>query len=346
MARVTILVLLLALLAACGEAHSARLEPKEALHTYTVTSQKIQSSIEATGVVQPDLEGGAKILSPAAGAIEEVYVRAGDRVKKGAALASLRSSDATDAHANYLAALAQLKQAERTYELNKQLFEVGAVTKNDLLASEAAYEQVKSASEGLKMKMAIYGVDSPDGPRDKLVLHAPIDGTIVDLQAHIGDRFDTSTALMTIANPHRIVIVANLFDSDMPNIKKGSVVTFSTDVFPEMVFKGVVSGISDVEDADSKTVKVYIKPLGGTDMLKQNMFLRIKFYNGDRSLPTVPKTALVYKDGKFYVRMKQHDQYALYEVKPVREVSGNMMAVEGLKENDEIVYSAIDMERP
>ncbi len=346
MVRVAILIISLAIVAGCSNAESARQEPKEELHTYKVTSQKIQSSIQATGMVLPDLEGGARILAPAAGAVEKVYVKVGDRVKKGAPLAMLRSSDTTDTHASYLSVQAQLKQAERTYELNKQLFEVGAVTKNDLLASEANYEQLKSSAEGLKEKLEIYGAVSPTDPQDKLILHAPIDGHVVDVQAHIGDRFDTSTALMTIANSHKIVIVANVFDTDIPSIRKGSQVTFSTDVFPDKIFKGIISGISDVEDVDSKTVKVYIKLLADTDLLKQNMFLKINFQRGGRSLPTIPKTALIYKDGKFYVRMKQNDQYRSAEVRPVRDVSEKMMAIEGLKENDEIVFSAIDLEKP
>ena len=40
------------------------------------------------------------------------------------------------------------------------------------------------------------------------------------------------------------------------------------------------------------------------DLFKQNMFLRIKILNANRKLPVVPKTALLYKDGKFEVYMK------------------------------------------
>ena len=346
MVRVTMLFLALVIVAGCNSAESTKKELREELRTYRVTSQKIQSSIDATGTVQPDLEGGAKILAPVQGLVTEVFVKAGDRVNKGDKLVTLRSSDATDTYSSYLGAMAQLKQAERTYDLNMQLFEVGAVTKNDLLNSESNYEQMKSLVDGLKKKLDIYGAVSPTGLQDQAVLKAPINGQIADIQAHIGDRFDTSTPLMTIANAHKIVIVANVYDTDMPNIRKGSEVTFSTDIFPDRIFQGVISGVSDIEDVDSKTVKVFIKLLADTDLLKQNMFLKINFRHQDESLPTIPKTAIIYKEGKFYVRMKKSEQYELSEVKPVRDVSEGMIAVMGLKENDEIVYSAIDMEKP
>lgn len=346
MVRLAFILLSLIFLSGCSHADSATQELKEELHTYKVTSQMIQSSIDATGTVQADVEGGAKILSPLSGSVEAILVKVGESVKKGTPLVALRSSDATDAYSSYLSTSSQLKQAERTYQLNKQLFEIGAITKNDLLNSEAAFEQSKASNEGLKKKVSIYGSASPEGVGDTLFLKAPINGRVVDLQAHIGDRFDTNTALMTIANSHKIVIVANAFDTDIPNIKKGSFVTFSTDVFPDKNFKGFISAVSDIEDMDTKTVKVYIKPLTDTDLLKQNMFLNIKFQHAGKLLPTVPKTALIYREGKFFVRMKNKDQYDLSEVRPVRDVSEKMMAVEGIRENDEIVASAIDLEQP
>jgi cobalt-zinc-cadmium efflux system membrane fusion protein len=348
MVRLAVLGACLVALMGCSRAESAKKEPKEELHTYTVSSERIHTSIDATGMVQADLEGGAKILSPLAGAVQEIFVRVGDAVRKGDRLAAIRSSDAADVYSAYLSATSQLKQAERTYQLNKELFAAGAVTKNDLLNSEAAYEQQKSQNEGLRKKLEIYGSPSPEkGVSDIVELKAPIDGRVVDLQAHIGDRFDTSTAVMTIANPRKIVIVANVFDTDLPSLKKGSEVSFTTDVFPDRTLRGAISGISDIEDQDSKTVKVYIKPLNGTDLLKQNMFVKISFRSEGATLPTVPKTALIYRDGRFFVRLKNRgrDDYDVVEVTPVRDVSDKLMAVRGVRDRDEIVYSAIDLEK-
>ncbi len=320
-------------------------ETKEALHTYKVTFQKVQSFIEATGSVQADVEGGAKIVSPLQGTVEKILVKIGDRVKKGTPLIALRSSDVSDAHASYLSAMAELSQADRVYKLNKQLFEIGAVTKNDLLNSEANYEQARALAEGLKKKLDIYGV-SGDTIHDTLIIRAPIDGSVADLQAHIGDRFDTSTPLITIADPGKTVVVANIYDTDAMKIQKGREVAFYADIFPDTVFKGVISYISDVEDMDSKTIKTYIKNVSGKGLFRQNMFLKIRILAGEKLLPMVPKTALIFKDGKFYVNRKRGEKFELLEVKPAGSTTDKLMAVEGLSEGDEIAYSAIDLEKP
>ena len=321
-------------------------EQQKAQPTCRVKSQKVEAFIDATGTVQPDLEGGAKILSPLAGSVEKIFIHIGDPVRRGTPLASLRSSEVSDAHSGYLSALVQLKQAERSYELNKKLFEIGAVTKNDLLTSEANYGQTKAAIEGLKRKLDVYGSSAAGGIRDTLTVRAPIDGRVVDIQAHIGDRFDTGTPLMTVANTTRSLIVANIYDTDLGKITKGKEVAFTSDVFPKETFKGVVSYVSDVEDPDSKTIKTYIKPLSGLNLFKQNMFMKIRIVAGERLLPVVAKSALVYKEGKFYVRLQKGGQFELSEVNPVRDVSDKLTAVEGVQEGDSIACAAIDMEQP
>ncbi len=141
------------------------------------------------------------------------------------------------------------------------------------------------------------------------------------------------------------MVVANIYDTDIGNIQKGKEVQFYTDIFANVQFRGVVTYISDASDLDTKTVKTYIRIMSGEHLFKQNMFLKIKILNAKKKLPVVPKTALLYKEGKFEVYMKVGEEIKLKEIKPAIEVSEKMIAVEGLKEGDEIVLSAIEMEK-
>jgi len=315
------------------------------IEIYKVSTQEVSSYIEATGSIQPDLEGSAKIIAYLAGTVDSIFVKVGDRVRKGTPLASVRSPDVSDTYSNYISNLSQLKQAERVYSLNKQLFEVGAVTKNDLLNSEANYEQLKALSEALKKKLEIYGVASESGLTDKLVVKSPLDGSVIEIQTHIGDRVDSTTPLMTVADPSKVVLVANIYDTEISKVRKGEEVVFYADILPSAVFKGVINYISDSSDPDAKTIKTYIRIVGNQNLFRQNMFLKIRIVNGKRRLPVVPKTALLYKDGKFSVYLSIDGKYELKEVKPVFDVSDKLVAVEGLKDGDEIVLSAIGMEK-
>jgi len=347
--RMTAFTLLL-LLAATGGCSEKDNQPKKDVkltpHLYKATIMKVQGYIEATGTIQADLEGGAKIVAHVPGVVDRIYVKFGEKVKAGAPLVSIRSIDVNDAYTQYQSSLSQLKQAERLHNLNKKLFEIGAVTRNDLLTAEAGYEQAKAASEGLYNKLEIYGAHSSKGLQDKLILRAPIAGFVADLQARIGDRFDTSASLMTIANPDKVLVIANIYDTDIPKIQKNQTVSFYTDVFPDILFKGHIAYISDVEDVDSKTVKTYIRIHDQRNIFKQNMFLKIKIFDKEKFLSVIPKTSLIFKNGVFYVNVKNKEQIELKQVKPIRDTSDKLMAVDGLQEGEEIVYSAIELEKP
>lgn len=345
MKKTAILILILILFNGCGSKTPAREDTTPQLPTCRVTLRNVQTFVEATGTVQLDLQGGAKIVSPLAGTVEKIFVKIGDIVKRGAPLASIRSSDVSDAYSSYLSAQAQLKQAERSYDLNRKLFEIGAVTKNDLLTSESNYEQSKALAEGLKKKLEFYGCSVTGEMRDALVLKAPVTGKVVEVQAHIGDRFDTSTAVMTLADPSQSLVVANIYDTDAGKISRGQKVDFTSDVFPGENFQGVITYVSDVEDPDSKTIKTYIKPLSGTKRLKPNMFMKIKILEKEKSLPVIPKSSIIYRDGRFYVQAVKNGQFELQEIKPMREISEKLMVVEGVIEGDTIACSAIDMEK-
>jgi len=332
--------------AGCTPTQEAKEKPPEKkIQTYKVTFREVSSSIQATGTIQPDIEGSAKIISNLAGTVEGIFVKVGDKVSKGDPLCAIRSPDVSDTYSNYLSNLSQVRQAERVYNLNKQLFEVGAVTKNDLLTSETNYEQAKALSGALKKKLEIYGVNPESGFSDRLIVKSPMDGSVVEIQAHIGDRVDTTNVLMTVADPSKVVVVANIYDTDITQVQKGKEVTFYTDIFPNIPFKGLIKYISDTSDPDTKTVKTYIRILSDHSLFRQNMFLKIKISNTKKRLPVVPKTALLYKDGKFSVYLRAEGRNELKEVKPVLEVAEKFMAVEGLREGDEVVLSAIEMEK-
>ena len=285
-----LIITMLLLATGCSDkADPAKKDIKLTPHIYKTTILKVQGYIEATGTIQADLEGGARIMPPVPGVVDKIHVKFGEQVKAGAPLVSIRSADINDTYTSYQSSLSQLKQAERLYNLNKKLLEIGAVTRNDFLAAEAGYEQAKASSEGLKNKLEIYGAFSTKGFQDKLTVKAPISGYVADLQAHIGDRFDTGTAMITIANPNKVLVIANIYDTDIPKIHKNQAVSFYTDVFPDILFKGHITYISDVEDAESKTVKTYIRIHNHQNIFKQNMFLKIKIFDKEKYLSVIPR---------------------------------------------------------
>ena len=348
----TSFALLLAVgLAGCGDASGQSTEPAAkppkppAIHKAQAVT--IRTSIDATGHAQADIRGLAKVVSPLAGVIEDIKVSVGAQVKRGDPIAVVNSADISDLYSSYLSNKAQHYQAERIYQLNKELFEKGIVTKSDFLTAEGNFNQIVATLKGQEAKMRQYGVTPGEGFVNTLTILAPIDGVVAELYSHLGDRIDSTIPIALVANPSEMLVVADLHDVDLPFVgPKGSEVQFSTDLAPAQVWKGTIQYVGDVQDPDTKSIKVYIKVRESGLQFRQNMFFKIKILGETKTLPSVPRSSLVYRDAKFYVYVQGEGEPVLKEVRPVRDLAGDCAAVEGISVNDSIIVSAMDRERP
>jgi cobalt-zinc-cadmium efflux system membrane fusion protein len=344
-------VLFLALVVAgCNDArsqeaiHETRPNPRSVDKAQSVT---IQMSMDATGHAQADIKGLAKIVSPLAGVVEEIKVGVGAMVKRGDPIAVVNSADISDLYSSYLSNKAQLYQAERIYQLNKELFEKGIVTRSDFLGAEGNLRQIQATLKGQEAKMHQFGVTPTEGFVNTFTILSPIDGVLAELYSHLGDRTDSTLPIALVANPLEMLVVADLHDVDLPFVgAKGSEVQFSTDLAPLQVWKGTIQYVGDVQDPDTKSIKVYIKVKESGLQFRQNMFFKIKIMGESRTLASIPKSALVYRDAKFYVYVQGEKEPLLKEVKPIRDLAGDRVAVEGISVNDPIIVSAMDQERP
>jgi cobalt-zinc-cadmium efflux system membrane fusion protein len=350
--KVLMLLGLLIACIGCGEAagQESKGSPEIAAKTVTVErplKTEVRLSIDATGHAQADLKGLAKVVSPVAGLVEKILVGVGAQVKRGDPIAAINSADISDLYSSYLSNQAQAYQAERLFELNRELFEKGIVSKTDFLTAEGNYRQIQATLKGQEAKMHQYGVSRSDEFVNFLTIQAPIDGVVAEIYAHIGDRTDSTSSIALIANPEEMLVVADLHDVELTRLgPKGSEVSFSTDIQTEKVWKGILRYVGDVQDPDTKTVKVYIKPQETGIPFRQNMFFKIRILGEMRTLPAISKSALVYRDGKFYVYVRHGSEYPLKEVRPVHDTDATHVALEGITLEDEIVTSSMDQERP
>jgi cobalt-zinc-cadmium efflux system membrane fusion protein len=110
------------------------------VQTVEAVFEKIKDFIKAVAYVQPDREGGVKITSRLPGTVQSINVKLGDFVKKGQVLAVIKTPDTTDLYSQKIYLSAQLEQAMRLYKMKKELYEIGAIPKSDLIEAETNYK--------------------------------------------------------------------------------------------------------------------------------------------------------------------------------------------------------------
>ncbi|MEZ0323767.1 MAG: efflux RND transporter periplasmic adaptor subunit [Hydrogenothermaceae bacterium] len=288
---------------------------------------------------QPD--SVASVLPAISGQIDAIYVKVGDYVKKGQKIVKIKATDTTDIQSNYYSVKTQLIEAKRIYELNKKLFEVGAIPKNDLIQSETNVKQLEAVLKGLEEKQRLLNIKD----FTQAYIESPMDGVIYEIDSTVGSRIspDSQFPIVKIANKEKFIVVANVYEKDIPLLSKGDKVKIVTSDINREEINGEVIYISDVLDPESRTVKVYIKP-EKTDKLKANAFVEVKLIKKLDNFLSIPKKAILFKNNHFYVFVENPDgSITKKEVYIVSDSSDNNYSiVKGVNPEDKLILDPIN----
>ncbi len=220
----------------------------------------VTSTVTGTGRIYPELQ--VRISSEVAGEILELPVRDGSRVQRGdlilavnpdtleaqvnqqkAGLASARSSSAQNR--------AEMLKAELDLRRTEELFERGFTSQEQLdqartmldvrrASYESSLHQIERQEMQLKEAQDLLG---------KARTYSPIDGTVVRVNAEVGDRVVGTgqyegTHVATVANLDSMEVRIDVSESDIVHVEVGQRATIEVDALPNRVFSGTVSEIS------------------------------------------------------------------------------------------------------
>jgi membrane fusion protein, heavy metal efflux system len=257
----------------------------------------------------------SKVLLPVGGRIIRVLARFGDRVEQGQPLVAIESPDAdtaiaavAQAEATERQAQATLAKAETDFARARDLYEVRAVPEKDVVAAQndvtqarAAVDTARTAITLANRKVELLGLKPADFHQE-IFVRAPISGKVLDIAVAPGEyRNDTATPLMTIADLSQVWMASDVPETAIRFVHVGDRVEIELVAYPGETFSGRVARMSDVLDAQTRTVKVYVE-LGNHDgRLRPEMFGTIRHSGATRTLPVVPLTAVVQEYGRAVV---------------------------------------------
>ena len=166
-------------------------------------------TVATTGQVRADAV--AHLVAEAAGTVQEVLVRPGDRVHRGDALVKLdpRPFDLAVDQAK-----AQVATARVSYEDN--------IVPDSLVTGKAPTEQRRAnalARSGLQA--AQVSLEKAQLDRERAVITAPFDGVVDQLNVAEGERVGVGGAIATVVDLDNLRIEAAVLEHDLPLIRRG-----------------------------------------------------------------------------------------------------------------------------
>jgi HlyD family secretion protein len=272
-----------------------------------VTAEKVQKRtiteiVNATGKIYPEIE--VKVSPDISGEITELNVQEGDTVKKGQVLARIYAdiyniqrnqaasgvaqsqAQVNNSSAAIEALRAQMEQAEKTYNMQRQLFTDKVISQNEFNTAEAAYKAAKAnynaAVQGIKggqasVQTARASLDKANKDLGRTVIVAPMDGVISLMNVKQGEKvagnsFNVGTEMMRIADMQKIEVRVDVGENDIPKVKLGDSALIDVDAYSDRKFKGIVTQIAS---SNNGAASQSVLSNTSTDVTQYKVYIRL-----------------------------------------------------------------------
>ncbi len=283
--------------------------------TIVVKKENMQEQVTAYSYLD-FVENNRKTISARFnGRIEKLLVdKTGDYIKKGQPLFEIYSPDLVQAQNEYLIALNNSSNSNSLINASRKKLEIFGLTKDQFQTLEKTRE--------LNFILTYY---------------SPISGTVIEKKVQEGIYVNEGTAIYDVAELSTLWNIAEVFESNLTNIKVGSPVKLHLRAYPGEEFKGKVTFIYPVVNSQARTVKVRSEFSNYSGKLKPQMYGETVFssYGGQGLL--IPASAVIITGKRAVVWVKAGEgMFEAHEVILGNRYNNKYHIISGLNEGDVI----------
>ncbi len=299
---------------------------------YELKKEPAGKLIKLPAEVRENLLTSYAIYSPLEGIVKKLYVKEGDRVKKGSPVAEIYSPELANLIGEVRIAKVNMESAKKIYDRDKTLYEEKVIDYTRYYTSMLEYERAKGEYEALSSKLKSFG----ELKGYHLLLRSPGSGYVVSQSVSLGESVGMDRELFEI-HSHDVVWVYGWADEDsITHIKEGTEAKVISK-FGNRPCK--IDFIGHEVDRKTRRVEVRCVALNKKHILKPGMFVNLEVKTGGRKALMIPKTAVQDIEGKKVVFVRTDEGFEPREIKVLRELDGYYVVLEGLKEGEEVAVS-------
>ncbi|WP_018607841.1 efflux RND transporter periplasmic adaptor subunit [Uliginosibacterium gangwonense] len=310
-----------------------------------VVDGPLARTVSVSGLLQPLRQ--TLLTAELEGRIDEVMVRAGDKVEKNQVLARMNPEDldsrVAEARANLAAAKAQLELADRTQKRNEELMAKGFISANSL---DNSRNTLDAAREGLRAREAQLALTQQALP--KAVIRATLKGVVAERNVEVGQHVGMNTRLFSVVDLTELEFAAKVPVSEISAMTVGQTVSLTAEGSEHPV-EGRIERISPVADDASRMIPLYIRVMNRDQALKGGMVVRGNIVTAGRvHTLSISDQAIRDDNGKpwVYCLTRGHLERRNVELGIRDEVSGRIEVRSGLVAGEQVLLARVPLSNP
>lgn len=310
----------------------------------TITRGVVHQVMPTVGTLAP--RKSSLLGSQVAGRVEKVFVEVGDVVKEGQELVKLESKffdiDLNLRRAELEASQSRAEQARSTLKRHREIS-----ARNAQAISAQAVEEARTASElaSAQLAQAEQALLNAEERLKETTIRAPFDGVIVERMVDAGDPV-TTTFVTQVAKIEQLDVLELLFTLPQEvygKVNRGTPVFFQVNGVPELTGSGEIDTVFPSFDEATRTFRCRVIFENPELRFRPGMLMQVSAVTGQvENVLVLPRSALVPRDGREFVRIPTGSGYEEREVKVGLRGLDSVEAIEGLAEGDKVLTFNVD----
>jgi RND family efflux transporter MFP subunit len=257
-----------------------------------ITAAGVQVAVVRTAALKTDIDAFGRVEQPEAqlaavsarigGRVDKLYVQyTGESVRRGQAVADVYSPEVATAIEDYRLAQENRKQLGQSDDANVRV-------QADALVSAS---QRKLELWGISEKQ----IEAPEtGGVPHTTLYASASGSVVDRKVTQGQYVNAGDTLFTVADLSQVWIKADVYEDQLPQIRRGQEVEITSEALPNRTLHGHVDFIEPQANPQTRTVPVHVHVANPGMRLLPGMFVSATFISRAASESiVVPRSAVL-----------------------------------------------------
>ena len=304
-----------------------------------VKKETVSETFSLTGSVTYNADNVVQFTSLVNGIVNNTFFSLGDYVKKGQVLAEIKSTELNGLQSENKSLASQLLVAQRQLASTKSMYEDGIASQKDLIQAESEVNVLKSSLENVKGNLALYSASSE---KSVFQIKAPSNGYIVAKNMSSGMQIsEGSEPLFTISDLNEVWVMVNIYATDMQNIRENMDVKIKTLAYPDEIFTGKITSLSQVFDSEERVLKARIVMKNKDLKLKPGMSADIilnKETKFTEPMIAIPTKSMIFDNNVNFVMVYKGDcELEIRHVQPTTQNSESVYFENGILENEKII---------
>lgn len=295
------------------------------------------------------------------GRLSDLRVEEGSEVREGQVIARLESAEyeatVQQAKAGVVRAEADLAESQRQFRLAEDLAKQQILAQDQLDASISKVRLGEAALQQAKAQVALN-----EAQLANTFIRAPFTGVVLKKMAEVGESVapippgvnisTSSGAIVALADLATLEVEADVNESNVGKLGDAQPAEVTAEAFPDRKYKAVLRQVIPTADRTKATVQVKVTILDKDKDLRPEMSARVTFTEATKAAAvaptettpaprvlTVPRGAVVTKDGRSVVFEVREDRAHVRPVTTGAERNGQIVVREGLAGGEALVAS-------